>query len=182
MIEYYSLIAMTCLYGAILSMYSINQCLPNMTSKGKRIAVSGISKTKLIISNLVGSFVVQLIGVFLLFSFMLFVLGVDFGSNLLLVILLTDWNSKMGIIIAITMLFSFLSGLMGITMKYIIDSNLPIINKINPVSMITDGFYSLYFYDTLDRLIFNIISLIIFSLILISISFVSLRRQKYDSI
>ena len=67
-------------------------------------------------------------------------------------------------------------------MKYFVDKNASIINKINPASMITDGFYSLYYYDTLDRYWFNIISLLIFACLLITVSFFSLRRQKYDSI
>ncbi|MCI8310485.1 MAG: ABC transporter permease [Clostridia bacterium] len=94
----------------------------------------------------------------------------------------TNDNIKTGIVIAVTMFWCFLSGMMGITMKYIIDKNIPIINKINPASMITDGFYSLYYYDTLDRYFFNIASLLIFSTIAIIISYSSLRRQKYDSI
>ena len=76
----------------------------------------------------------------------------------------------------------FLSGMMGITMKYVIDKNVPILNKLNPASMITDGFYSLYYYDTLDRFYFNIASLLIFAVIMLLISMFSLRRQKYDSI
>ena len=80
------------------------------------------------------------------------------------------------------MLGCFLSGMMGITMKYIVDKNIPIINKINPASMITDGFYSLYYYDTLDRFFFNIISLLLFSIIMFIISYNGLRRQKYDNI
>ena len=80
------------------------------------------------------------------------------------------------------MLGCFLSGMMGITMKYIIDKNIPIINKINPANMITDGFYSLYYYGVQNRFYQNIISLILFSAILIGISIISLRRQKYDSI
>ena len=67
-------------------------------------------------------------------------------------------------------------------MKYGIDKNVPILNKLNPASMITDGFYSLYYYDTLDRFYFNIASLLIFALIMLLISMFSLRRQKYDSI
>ncbi|HAB66505.1 MAG TPA: ABC transporter permease, partial [Firmicutes bacterium] len=39
-----------------------------------------------------------------------------------------------------------------------------------------------YYYDTLDRYYFNLISLIIFSAILLALSVYSLRRQKYDSI
>ena len=91
-------------------------------------------------------------------------------------------NIKIGILIGITMLGCFLSGMMGITMKYIIDKNIPLINKLNPAAIITDGFYSLYYYDTLDRYWYNIISLLIISLILILISANSLRRQKYDNI
>ena len=67
-------------------------------------------------------------------------------------------------------------------MKYIIDKNIPIINKINPASMITDGFYSLYYYETLNRYWFNIYSLLIFSAIMFGLSILSLRRQKYDNI
>lgn len=44
MIEFYTLIAMTCLYGGMLSMVSINQILANMSNKGKRIAVSPTKK------------------------------------------------------------------------------------------------------------------------------------------
>lgn len=202
MIEFYTLIAMTCLYGGMLSMVSINQILANMSNKGKRIAVSPTKKSIIILSSLLASYIVQLIGLAILFLYTLFVLGVDYGSNTGLIILLAivgsfaglalgtfvgtifkaSENTKTGILIALTMLGCYLSGMMGITMKYVVDKNVPIINKINPASMITDGFYSLYYYDRLDRYWFNIASLLIFALILIVISFFSLRRQKYDSI
>lgn len=201
-IEFYSLIAMACLYGALVGMTQINNCLPNMSNKGKRVSASPTSKGKVILSSLLASYIVQLIGLFLLFVYIIFVLKIDFGSNLTLIVLLAligsfaglsmglaiatvvkkDENTKSGIIIAVTMLGVFLSGMMGITMKYVVDTNMPIINKINPANMITDGFYSLYYYDTLDRYLFNIGSLIIFSIIMIILSYSSLRRQKYDSI
>ena len=137
-----------------------------------------------------------------MFIFTVFILKVDYGTNLPLVILLaivgclaglsigvasasllkTNDNVKTGVIISFTMVGCFLSGMMGITMKYIVDKNIPILNKLNPANMITDGFYSLYYYDTLDRYYFNIISLLIFSIVLIGFSILSLRRQKYDSI
>ncbi len=202
MIEFYTLIAMTCLYGGMLSMVSINQILANMSNKGKRIAVSPTKKSIIILSSLLASYIVQLIGLVILFLYTLFVLGVDYGSNTGLIMLLAiigsfaglalgtfvgtifkaNENTKTGILIALTMLWCYLSGMMGITMKYIVDKNVPIVNKINPASMITDGFYSLYYYDKLDRYWFNIASLLIFALILVVISFFSLRRQKYDSI
>ena len=202
MIEYYTLIAMACLYGSMLSMYITNFKLANMNSVGKRTSVSPTSKTKLLLSSLLSSYLVQLIGLTLLFIFTIFVIKVDYGNNLLLVISLSlvgslsgltlgvfvaskfkvSEGSKIGILISVIMLGSFLSGMMGITMKYVIDKNIPIINKLNPVNMITDGLYSLYYYNTLDRYYFNIISLVIFSIIMMILSINSLRRQKYDSI
>lgn len=202
MIEFYTLIAMTALYGGIIGMTAINQNLANMSNNGKRIAISPTNKIKIIFSSLLSSFIVQIIGLFILFMYTIFVLKVDYGNNLPLIILLSlvgslaglslgmavgtvlkaGENVKVGIIIAFTMLGSFLSGMMGITMKYIIDTNVPLVNKLNPVNMITDGFYSLYYYDTYNRFYFNIISLLIFSLIMIVLSALSLRRQKYDSI
>ena len=202
MIEYYTLIAMACLYGSMLSMYITNFKLANMNSVGKRTSVSPTSKTKLLLSSLLSSYLVQLIGSTLLFIFTIFVIKVDYGNNLPLVIALSlvgslsgltlgvfvaskfkvSEGSKIGILISVIMLGSFLSGMMGITMKYVIDKNVPIINKLNPVNMITDGLYSLYYYNTLDRYYFNIISLVIFSIIMMILSINSLRRQKYDSI
>ena len=80
------------------------------------------------------------------------------------------------------MFLSVLSGMMGVTLKYVIDKNIPIINLINPNNLITDGFYSLYYFDTLDRYFRDIIYLLIFTLICLIFSFFSLRREKYDSI
>lgn len=202
MIEFYTLIAMTCLYGGIIGMSAINMCLANMSNKGKRIEVGPTSKTKIILSSLFASFIIQLIGLALLFIYTIFLLKVDYGSNILAIILLSlvgtlaglslgittavlvkkDENTKIGIMISTTMIGCVLSGMMGITMKYIIDKNIPIVNKLNPVNMITDGLYSLYYYSGSNRFLFNVISLVIFSFLLILVSSIKLRRNKYDSI
>ena len=201
-IEYYTLIARSALYGAMISITVINYKLPNMNSVGKRCSISPLNKKTLLISSLLASYLVQIVGLLILFIFMLLVMHVDFGNNGLLVLLLglvgsltglslgifigsvikTNENAKTGILISITMLWCFLSGMMGITMKYVIDKNVPIINKINPAALLTDGFYSLYYYDTLNRYVMDVISLVIISLVLILLSLGSLRRQKYDSI
>lgn len=202
MVEFYSLIAMACLYGSMLSMYIVNYKLPDMKSVGKRIFLSPISKGRTVISSLLASYVVQIIGIALLFLYTIFILNVDYGNMLYLSIVLAlvgslsglslglmvatsikaNEGSKVGILISITMLCCFLSGMMGVGMKYVIDTNASFLNKINPVAMITDGFYSLYYYDTLSRYYFDLISLLVFSLILVIISILALRRQKYDSI
>lgn len=202
MIEFYTLIAMACLYGGVIGSVAVSWLLANITSIGKRTAVSSVSKFKLLLSSCLASYIVQLIGIGLLFIYSIFVLKVDYGSRTPAVIGLACLgclaglslglavstifkggdSSKTGILISITMLGCFFSGMMGMTMKYVIDTNIPIINKLNPAAMITDGFYALYYYDTLERFWFNILSLAIFSAIMLGISILSLRRQKYDSI
>lgn len=202
MIEYYTLIAMSCLYGGLLGCMVMKKNLANMGSVGMRMAITPIAKLKMIISSVLAGYLTQLIGVFILLLFTIFCFKVDYGENIPLIILLilvgslaglaigiaiasfvkANDNVKVGLIIAVTMLGCFLSGMMGITMKYIIDTNLSILNKINPASMITDGFYALYYYDTLERYWFDVLSLGIFAVSLIIISFVVLRRQRYDSI
>lgn len=202
MIEYYTLLAMACLYGALIAMFVTNKKIANMSSAGKRTSISPAHKKTLLLGSFLASYLVQLLGILILYLYTILVIKVDYGNNTFLVFLLlmagslagltlgvaistilkSNENTKTGILISLTMLASFLSGMMGITMKYVIDTNIPILNKINPAAMITDGLYSLYYYRTLDRFYFNIISLIIFSIIMLVISYQGLRREKYDSI
>lgn len=202
MIEYYTLIAMTCLYGGILGMTALSRNLPNMGNLGKRTAIVPISKAKTMFSSLLAAYCTQLIGLAILFVYTIFVMKVDYGENLPYVILLalagslagltlaimvttvvkTGENGKLGILIGITMACCFLSGMMGITMKYIIEKHVPFLDKINPAAMITDGYYALYYYGVDKRFWMDVASLGIFSIVMLLVSAQGLRRQKYDSI
>ena len=180
----------------------VNKTLPNLSEVGKRVNTSSLKRSTILFSNLLASYVVQLIGLCILFIYCVFVIKADFGDNLPLIILLSligvfaglsmgvfigvnvkgSEGAKSGILIGITMLFNTLAGMTGVTLKYVIDKNIPIINKINPANMITDGFYSLYYLNGMNRYFFNIMSLIIFSIVLLRFSLKKLRRQQYDSI
>ena len=80
MIEFYTLIAMTCLYGGFLGMVAVNQNLANMSSKGKRVSVSPVSKGKMIFGSVLAGYITQIIGVALLFLYTIGVLKVDYGE------------------------------------------------------------------------------------------------------
>lgn len=154
------------------------------------------------LSSAIGAYFVSIVGLAILLLFLKFAIKVDFGDNAPLVIALSlvgsmagislgifiasvfrvSEGAKTGITIAITMFCSVLSGMMGVSLKYVIDKNVPIVNLINPNNLITDGFYSLYYYDTLDRYFRDIRYLIYFIVITLFISFISLRREQYDSI
>ena len=151
MIEYYTLIAMTCLYGGILSMFITNYKLANTSAVGKRTSISPTHKRSTLLSSLLASYIVQIVGVGILFIYTILILKVDYSHHIPYIISLallgslaglslgiavatiikTNENTKTAILIAITMLSCFLSGMMGITMKYVIDKNIPILNKIN---------------------------------------------------
>lgn len=202
MIEYYSLIAMTCLYGGMLGMVAVNYLLANMSASGKRIAVSPAPKSRLLASGLLASYLVQLFGLLLLFSYTVLVLHVDYGNRVGLIILLAligsltglalgamlasvfrvSENTKVGLMLALTMFGCFLAGMMGITMKYLVDTNLPLLNQLNPANLITDGLYSLYYYTSLDRFWSDIMTLVIITLVIISVSVFSLRKEQYDNL
>lgn len=202
MIEYYTLLAMACLYGAMISTKALDKNLANMTASGKRIAVAAVSKTKIVLGSLLTSYITQLIGLTILFLYMLFVLKIDFGEHLPGVIGLTAIgafaglalgtfiaavfkvrdDAKDGITTGFTMLGCFFAGMMGPTVKFSIDSAVPFINKINPAALITDGYYALTNFGASDRFWTDVILLLVFSAVLSTISIVVLRRQKYDNL
>lgn len=200
-IEFYTLIAMACMQGAMLSSEMMDRCLPNITSRGKRVAVAPTRKGIVIASNLLASYSILLLSLIALIAFMRFVLGVEFGSNLGFIILLaavgglastvmgmmlsivlkTNNAAKNVIILIITMVGCLFAGMFGGN-KGFFDNLSPIINKISPVGMITDGFYSLYYYADLARYFSNIYGLLIVAAIFMILSIRGLRRQRYDSI
>lgn len=201
-IEFYTLIAMTCLFGAMMTTSVISNYLANINKKGARLTLAPVNRLSLLLGGLLATFIVQALAIGIILFYTNVILGVDYGNRFDLIVLLSftgclagnslglatgsmtfkNENTRQGIVMAVTMLGCFFSGMMGVTMKYVIDKNIPFINIINPASMITDGFYSLYYYDTLSRFYFDIMSLIIFSSVLLIISYFLMRRKKYDSI
>lgn len=201
-VYFYTLIGMTCLYGGFFGINAINEVEANLSKRAARTSVAPTHKLKTLVASLLAGFIIQYAEVLILLAYLIFALGVDFGNQTLYIILLTLFgslagtttgmligacnkkseNAKVGMLISFTMTCSFLAGMMILDMKYIIAKNVPILAKINPVSMITDGLYSLYYYDTLERYFFNIISLIIFSAVMVFASYFFIRRKKYDNI
>ena len=201
-IEFYTLIAMAALFGAMITSEVVSNYLANINKKGARVTLALASRLTILLGGLLASFIVQAVSMIILLAYTTMVLDVNFGSRFDLVVLLSfvgsltgsafglvtgsmtfkNENARTGVVTAVTMLGCFFAGMMGVTMKYMIDKNIPFLNLINPANMITDGFYALYYYDTLDRYWFNICSLLVLSFILIIIAYILMRRKKYDSI
>jgi ABC-2 type transport system permease protein len=110
--------------------------------------------------------------------------GITFGSFVASVVKKGE-GVKTAIILGGTMVASFLSGMMsgyGNNIKYIIGQKVPLLAYINPVSLIADTFYTLYYYDTHTRFFINIALLCGFTVLFSLCTYLVIRRQKYASI
>ena len=77
---------------------------------------------------------------------------------------------------------SFLAGLMNNTMKDIVEKHAPFINRINPAALISDAFYCINVYDDPARYHRSLITLAVMGVVLVTASFLLIRRERYDSI
>lgn len=199
---FYALIAMTCLYGSFLGLLNSESIQANISALGARRHITPTNRATLIIADTLAAFLIHFLTVLLLCAYMRFILKVSIGTRpfFFLLTCLTgsiigvslgqfvgsvvrkNENLKMALTLGLSMILSFFSGLMYFEIKYIIEKNIPILNRINPAAMITDAFYSLTVYDDLKRYTQNLIGLIIIAVTLTSLSFLSTRRSKYASL
>lgn len=199
---FYNLLAMACLYTSMGGVLVATENQANLSQLGMRKCLSPTHKLKSIVCELFATATYEFALNFIGFMYVAFVLKVDIASRLPLAILTTfvgcltgislgffigsigqkSQNFKQGLVFAVTMPLCFLSGLMIGNIKIIIQNNCPIINKINPATIITDSFYSLAIYESYDRFIFDICSLLIFVILFIMAGFLMTRRKKYASL
>ena len=200
---FFTLIAMTCLYGSLIGLEVIKDCEANLSKKGARMCMAPVNKFKMILAGLLAGYVIQLVGLLLLFLYLKFVFNINFGNQILPTVVLAmigclagtslgifvgvsnrkSEEFKIGVLISVIMACCFFSGMMGtIDIKAFFDETFPLLAKINPINIITDGLYSLFAYDNLDVYYNCLIRISIFSLVLIVLSFMFIRRKKYDSI
>lgn len=199
---YYALIAMTCLYGCFAGLSSAIDIKANMSTLAPRRLVAPTNKMKIILGDFFGAVFVQFICTLITVCYIIFVLKVDMGQKINYLMLTAfvgsligvttglfigsigrqSENVKSAIVLAGTMVECFLSGLMVGNMKDIVERHAPIINRINPATLIVDSLYSLDIYDTYDRYMRNMISMLILATILCIGSFLAIRRERYASI
>lgn len=199
---FYALIAMGCLYGCFIGFGSAISLQANLTALAARRCVTPAHKLKLILSELISSFLIGYVDVVILLLYLRYVLKLDFNGQMGRMLLICFMGSligvsmgifvgslgkmkegvKVGIILGISMICSFLAGLMNNTMKDIVEKHAPLINRINPAALISDAFYCINVYDDTARYHRSLIILAVMSLVLVTASFLLIRRERYDSI
>lgn len=203
MIEYfYALIAMSCLYGCYMGLACAVETKADMSPLASRRVVASTNRFVIMLADLLSSLTVQFaISMFSVFV-LKYALNIELGDNLpmiALVVFIGDLigitfglfvgslgrgseNVKTAITMAIVMLCSFLSGLMVGNMYYVIEDICPLLNRINPASLIVDSLYSLSIYDNYEQFSKNMTGLVIMAVLLTIGSFAAIRRERYASI
>lgn len=202
LIYFYALLAYTCFYAAGGGLDEVVNIQADQSIRGARVNVSPINKMKLFFCNLAAAYTSQLISILLLFLYMYYGLKVKFGDNLWYLLLICVIGSLAGMtmgaclgvwvkkkaqvkdamLTAIVLGCSFLSGLMIVDLKYLVAQKAPLLGLINPVNLISDSMYSLYYYDTYDRFYRNTAILCVMILLFGIASYVGIRRKDYASI
>ncbi len=199
---YYALIAMSCFMAATISVSIIARLQANQSALAARINCAPPKKLKIFSANLLASFTMQCIYNYLLVLFIWKVLGVDFGKNLVpilgvvtagcfagitfgcIISVLTKFSEgmKSGILIAFTLTGCFFAGMMSTDVVYIVKTQMPWLEKINPISRISDSLYLLYYYGVNQQYYRNLIFLVVLGLVCILGTVAVLRVQRYQSV
>lgn len=199
---FYTLIAMACFYGGFLGLNEVSRIEANLSPLAARVNIAPVHKLKAFLAGFGASWLLHLTEMFILLCFLRYVLQIDFGPKSFYVVLTTiigsfaglsfgtfisalvkkAENMKIAILFTVTMTGCFLAGMMYAEIKYLVSRHVPVLAYLNPVNLLTDAYYSLYYYDTLNRYLQNLSVLIIFALLFCLGTYLIIRRRKYASL
>lgn len=202
MILFYSLLAMTSFYGMFGSLLIPLSMQANISLLGARISATPLNRFLAYLSGIVFYTVFNFVCNIIYSLFVLYVLKIPFitnvGLSLLLVFIANLFGVSLGVFIgslpfgneeskSIFCVFSslflaFLSGMMSVDIKIAIDKTVPIVNKINPIGLLTNNLYNINILNeaSLLRLFMGVfLSFILFLLIII---FVNSKKVQYESL
>jgi len=196
-VSYYTAIAMTALYGAMLSAAGISSIYAKSSKVGARVNLSPYPKIKLILADFIACTSIIVLSQTLLILYLHYVIGISFTNQLgamALVIFLGSvlatsfgylimlFTKNEGFVTGVTMLWCFLAGMMGHQIKVAVENSVPYINYINPVALMTDSFQKLLFFEDFTMIIPYLVALLVWTVVCIVAASAILRRERYDSI
>lgn len=199
---FYALIGMACLYGSFMGLKEATALQANLSPQGARVNMAPTHKLKLFLASMSAATTVQLFDIAVLLVYLTLVQKLNFGDQIGYIILTCVIGTitgvsfgtfissiikrseglKIGILVGLTMVMSFLSGMMYDGIKYTISTNAPVLSYLNPSNLITDSFYSLYYYSTHTQYFTDMALLTVFAAVFCGISYLVLRRQRYASL
>ena len=201
---YYALLGMASIFAAQLAEESVWHLQPTSSAAGARRAVSGTSRMRLLIPTIGACWVVSTTFLAIAFGHICLTAHIDFSgreglclvgiaaSSLLscgigaLVGALPgrmDSDSRRGILTALTCLLSVFAGLYGEPTMELADTVahvFPAATWLNPVCLIRDLFYTVYYYDTLVPFSLRLAACAGIAAVLLAVSAACMRRSAHE--
>ena len=174
----------------------------NLSALAARRCVSPVHRMGWILSETTVSFSLHFINMLILLAYMKYILRLELTSayvEMLPAVIIGSMigvtmgmfitsigkmgeGVKIGIMIGVSMVMSFLAGLMNADVKNAVDRNVPLLNRINPAALISDALYCLNVYDAPERYMQDIVILSVMCVLLLTGTFLIVRRERYGSI
>lgn len=199
---FFALVAYACLSGAFLGVQSSVDGQANISALGARRSITPTHKLTLVLIDMTVLFVIHFFNILILCLYITQVLGISLGDDIGSLLLVDFMGSmigvclgvaigclarmslglKMGVCVLFTLFPGFLAGLMFGNMKNIIELHCPIINRMNPAAVLSDAFYCMGIYNDAERFTRCLLILAAMSILLLTVAFLGIRRERYDSI
>lgn len=204
MIQYFqALIAMASLYGAMYGLMNSNELntKANTGDVAARRLASPMKKLPTVLADVAAAFTIQYVQFLIIIAYYLFVLKVDFGTvsgwlflggaaySLLGVLIgycigsvvRQKENVQNAIMMGTVMFSSFLAGLMVGGLRISIELSAPIVNRINPATLVADSMQALCIMGDMERYANCMIGIVIWCLALVAVSVLAMGiRQKVE--
>lgn len=199
---FYSLIAMVCMMSSMAGLAVPVSCQANLSDVGARVNVSPVSKPVYELAGFLAALVVQTGIVMIGLVYFIYILRIDFGGRIPAIFLTAALGTllanslgffvghlgsisnkaKESILMTLIIGGGFLSGLMYLNMKMDIEKSVPLINRINPSSVITDAFYCLNMFPGSARYIRSIVYMVVMAAVFLVGGLLMSRRKSYASL
>ena len=199
---FYAMIGMACLFGCFIGYQSAMDLQANLSALAARRCVSPVHRMRWILSETAVSFGIHFVNMLVLLAYMKYILRLEFAGSyaeMIPVVIIGSMigvtmgifitsigkmgeSVKIGIMISVSLALSFLAGLMNADIKNVIDRNVPLLNRINPAALISDALYCLNVYDAPERYMQDMVILFVMCVLLLTGTFLIVRRERYGSI
>lgn len=196
---YFALLAMAAGLGASAAMQSVRRLLPEAGPVGARTTLASTPRWRMLLGTLLGTWLCEFACMLAAFLFMRFVAEVDFGDNVALVLLAIFLSAlvacaagallgtipamESGMVSGIVCLLSLFTGLYGPasqSLADLVESSVPFLAYANPLWEMTNCFYALLYYDTLDAFQARCTALVLMALAFFALASFGMRRISHE--
>ncbi|MBI0063485.1 ABC transporter permease [Bifidobacterium polysaccharolyticum] len=200
---FFAVLAMACLIGASTAAEMIARTQPNLSALGARRASSPSSKWRQAAGAFLASWLFSAVSLLVAYIFVRTVCGVQTGGrdpialvaiavgtfmatafgSMMGAIPKLSTETKIGLVIGIDCTLSAFIGLYGslaMDLNNAIQEHAPILHLINPVKQVSNLFYDIVYYDSLEPFARTCGILAIMAAVFLAICGLFLRKQRYE--